>query len=169
MPTPTLTKTPAGHWRVMNTLFYADIRGALRIHLSWIIRQQDVSFDDLCDLNRKMLIGAWHGRQELWLPNINPNSPGMSGVELRLASRGRARVTRDPYNNVICTLGHERVRATVKVIRDAADVKDEVLIEMAGKGLLVAPASNLSLETFRRLPDDLLLKLTPAARAYLPR
>lgn len=167
----TLTLRPASHWRVLLRLFNLGFgRTGVITRAGRLMHEQDATWENLCDLWRSGLITSEFAstQQPVDLPDVNPDSSALVAIAVRLTSAGKNLLVGNRPSNVIAILAQNRPphpTCKVKNVRTSARCDDFTLIAMDDRGLI---SGDISLASFKRIPDDLMLRITPKGRRYWP-
>lgn len=157
-------------WRVLNLLRNRMIHGKTTT-LSEACNIQGCSLPDLCVLDEAGLLSAALSETPIKLAHVNPTRAGLP-ISLHLTPRGRHFVLTDPRNVLLLTLeDYGRGGRQVRHVRGEAQVDDAQLIDMAQQGWIGGfdrQTGDVPLNAFRRLPDELMIRLTAKAELFLP-
>lgn len=158
-------------WRILNLLdFDRDVNR--RWPAGTVLTGQGATRDDLgtleaaalveCDVAGTPIILTVH----LGAGRITP------AIGVRITLKGHQFAVDHPHNRVIYMLArYAGAKAAVQAVRPMADVDDTILRAMEAKGLVVAHGQTgdlVAMDTFRRLPPDLMIHLTKRGRTWLP-
>jgi hypothetical protein len=171
MPTGTTSLhsglTPA-KWRVLNALFYAGTGG---ISLRILANVQQIAWDRLIELNNADLVAAALGSVSVAIQDLagSRDSIRATATRVRLTPTGNRKVVDNQANQVIAVLGSKSyLTARVRDLKGEGMADDDLLRRMSAAELLVAVIASAPLDVFKRLPDDLLIRLTIKGRQFFP-
>jgi hypothetical protein len=157
-------------WRLLNHLHHAGSTGLIRRNFRVLLATEDGTPSDLIELDERGLIEAWLGDTQVSLENMTGLFGSNTRVEVSVTAKGRKAVTGTPWIRVLRTIGHDRDGRTIRQIKAEAEVDDDLLKKMDGRGLIEPwpNADGARLEIFRRLPEHCRLRLTDRGREHLP-
>jgi hypothetical protein len=170
MPTMTRINRP-GQWRLLNALEFAE---GGESNAARLLDTQDASMDDLASLNHLGLIQADVAGIAVVLGEHITGS-ALLAVNLAITPDGQRLVNFDPRNKVLrvfTILSPNRGGIPARSVQVMANVERDLLVAMNHDGLIEGVGANhepIALNTFRKLPNMLRLRLTPRGWSYLPR
>lgn len=165
MTAPTLKALPAAHWRVLNHIRTYD-HGTP----GPTMQRQHASWEDLRALEDRELIAGSTKRDRsvpIRLADWTPSAGQGTYIALWLTGKGD-RLVDSPPNRVLRVLAR-RGASSAHLVKQAADVGDDTLREVAQAGLIRVQSGDVPLDALRRIPAELLLRLTNKGAAYTDR
>jgi hypothetical protein len=166
---------PATHWRVLNYLYHHKLF-TVRPRLDDVRRSQNVSYDDLVDLDMSALITATIEDTEVSLRNLIRFGPGRSEfakkIRVRLTGYGLKTVLDDPGNQIRYTLGqHSGPVSVARLFVETTIVIDDVIAAQK-RGLIsveLPECGEIELTGGLHLFGEIFkVTLTAKGREYLP-
>jgi hypothetical protein len=167
-----LTRRPARHWRVLNWLFECVMAGQPS-PVATAIAEQAVTPPDLVHLEQSRLIQVRLGQTtisfaEQFGDRITPTA-AMMQTTVRLTRIGSDLLHYNDHNKVIRSMYWLKPCRDIWSVKHEIQVDDATLKELDDSRLIESVDPRVPLRGFRKLPDELKIRLTQKGRGYAPR